>query len=285
MTAITPADHRHGTRAGYLAGCRCHPCATAHNRYTKAYKANREERGTPIRVDATPAAQHITHLRQHMSLSAIAAAAGLSESAIFDIARGHRATIQPNTHAAILNVTTPPDHGNHRRSPVGTLRRLQALQVLGWSYQTISHHSGISAEYLSDIANRPPVMVEKQTADAITRAYEQLSTSTPVPRSPQHAGGITRARAHAQAQGWLPPDAWIDPDTDAAPTTRTLADIAADRLADLQLMASAGEHYERAAARLGLTTRSLLAWCYRNGHHDLARALGAPERRTNFMTG
>ena len=94
-------------------------------------------------------------------------------------------------------------------SPVGTVRRIQALQALGWSAREIGARVGRSDNWVHMIVRSPNVTTT--TADLVAKAYDELSMVVPIGR--YH----TRCRNHARRLGYLPPLAWDDIDRDPEP--------------------------------------------------------------------
>lgn len=91
---------------------------------------------------------------------------------------------------------------------LGTARRIQALQALGWTLGRIAAESGYPPKpaFMHNITKKP--RVRHDTAQRIAAAYERMS-GTP--------GPSRAARLHAQRNGWPPPLAWDDIDNDERP--------------------------------------------------------------------
>lgn len=141
---LTPDDPRHGTNAGYIAGCRCEPCGTASFRYTKQLK--------------------------------------------YDKAHG-------------IARTVPAWRG---------LRRLQALQALGWSRQAVAEKLGMhKAQVYALDAN---THMFRSTFDALDKVYRELAMTPPPTDTPRQRGGVQKTKNHAQRKGYAPPLAWDDID-------------------------------------------------------------------------
>lgn len=108
----------HGTRAGYLRGCRCEDCADAHYRYTKAYKHRVKadpQSGVParpVRVPSGPVREHIAALRASgWTLAMIEREAPTSKSQAAHLARGDYPSVRRDIAARILALEplTPVD--------------------------------------------------------------------------------------------------------------------------------------------------------------------------------
>ena len=142
---IAADDPRHGTSAGYIAGCRSECCWRAKQRYDKVRR---------------------------------------------------------------LELLTT---GRYRTvSNVGSIRRIQALQYLGWSVPKIAEHVGISDRHLYNLHRHPTIYTS--TAAAIAAAYERLAMQFPPETTTGERISAVRARNHARRNGWLPPLAWDDID-------------------------------------------------------------------------
>jgi hypothetical protein len=144
---MSPDDPRHGTTAGYHAGCRDLCCRRAIARYEKAGRLARLEGGR-----AVPA--------------------------------------------------------------IGSQRRLQALMALGWSSNAIAIHAGLRhRNHVWRVVNgqkgKPTTWIQRETADWVTRVYDELSMRVPTGRY------VVRTKAHAEERGWAPPLAWDNIDDPA----------------------------------------------------------------------
>lgn len=88
-------------------------------------------------------------------------------------------------------------------SGVGTIRRIRALQAIGWPLRMISEYAGYShTGSLARILSRSP-KVTQETADKIDKVYNQLSMTL---------GPSEQTRQYAEKQRWAPPMAWVDID-------------------------------------------------------------------------
>lgn len=105
----------------------------------------------------------------------------------------------------------------HRQPPgildaTGTVRRIRALNAIGWRLEDLAPHYGASAQALHLI--RGSRQVFRETADRIAAVYDQLCGTS---------GPSILVRQRAEARGWLPPSAWRDDidDPTADPTAPT----------------------------------------------------------------
>lgn len=95
--------------------------------------------------------------------------------------------------------------------PVGIVRRVQALSVVGWSTYMIAEKVGCSAECVRAISRGDRGQVRSDIAAAIRQVYDAWCTED----GPSH-----QARSWARKRGWLGPEAWTDAtidDPDAEP--------------------------------------------------------------------
>jgi transcriptional regulator with XRE-family HTH domain len=261
-------DPRHGKRSGYLAGCRCDPCWTAHRRYCKAYTLDGRRRTVP----AERAQEHVTTLLDHMTIRGIAEAAGVSQVTVRKVLEGGR--IHARTSAKVLAVR--PVLAGAWVPIRGITRRVQALNALGWSLRVIAENAGLSESELQNIANGANRFVMTNTADAIHRVYEDMSMRLPRAVTRPERSAVGRARNSAAARGFVPPLAWDDIDRDPHPIT--VPDVKDDGAADVEWMARAGESLTGAAARLRVSPDTLEARIRRAGRPELTRRLRANER-------
>lgn len=89
----------------------------------------------------------------------------------------------------------------------GTVRRIRALQALGWRYRDIDEAAGRGGRnWAHNLTTQARVHLD--TAELVEAVYDRLSM-TPGPSD--------RVRKHAQKMRWAPPLAWDDIDHDEAP--------------------------------------------------------------------
>jgi hypothetical protein len=134
----------------------------------------------------------------------------------------------PPDHAHAENLTCRASHGckcddcttlgreyefwrrHHRaagRVPaIGSIRRIRALNRLGWSRRVIGEQAGMSEDWVSGILRHK--RVAPATAAKVRAAYDVLSMRLPEPVTPMEKEVVRRSRAHAEKQGWPPPLAW-----------------------------------------------------------------------------
>lgn len=94
--------------------------------------------------------------------------------------------------------------GSRLVDKTGTVRRVQALQRIGWSAEDLSAMLGHSRAYLNVAVNRDARRgCNHRTAALVADLYARLH-ETP--------GKSDRTRTRAEAKGWPPPGAWLDID-------------------------------------------------------------------------
>lgn len=244
----------HGTRARYMRGCRCIPCAGENSRYCKQQKF-KVHRSGPARLDPAPVTARINHwVGLGYSHGQIATAAGVSRRIIDSHAKGKLKKINPDSARKILAVrldaSVIPDY-----LPIdatGSMRRLRALMVMGHPLKAIAAETGHRSGALSKILNGHAVGVRRSTAKDIAALYQRWA-DTP--------GPCLRTKLRAAREGWESPLAWGDdidvpdslPDTDTPVTKTGMRELAAERLVEMRLLASAGAQPEQIAERLGVT--------------------------------
>ena len=93
----------------------------------------------------------------------------------------------------------------------GTMRRLQALAVAGWSTDMVAARCGAHPRHLAKIRGGEMTHVRIRTALRVERVARELVMQ---PRT-DRAAKITKFRA--AANGWVPAFAWDSIDTDPSP--------------------------------------------------------------------
>lgn len=162
-----------------------------------------------------------------------------------------------------------------RRVPaIGAIRRVRALQALGWSQTQIGEAmGGATQQVVSTISAGSQEWMPRAKAERVAAAYEALSMRLP-PEGPR----VAHIRALAHRRGWAPPLAWDDIDRDEAPSPwarrsenpRLLADPMA--VEDVVHFAALGLSDPEIAVRVGLSARTVLRIRQREGIPSLRRS-------------
>jgi hypothetical protein len=223
------ARHQHGTRTAYVKDrCRCTDCTAANT--TASRTAARERvygRWQPY-VDAGPVREHIAALRAAgIGVERIAHLAGLSVRYIRELAEHSRGgssgtrRVRPDTATRILDIgISDASRAPHSRlDATGTRRRLQALIAIGWPTELLAAQLGRRPNSLQ--RSMTGESITARTAHDVATLYERLWNTRPPRGTGDQRAAADAARAYAAAQGWLPPLAWDDIDTDPTPTPPT----------------------------------------------------------------
>jgi hypothetical protein len=133
--------------------------------------------------------------------------------------------------------------GPLRMTSIGALRRLQALQALGWTRQDIGAVLGWSHDRVYQVERRAKLgcPVSRETFAAVCRAYDALSMRLPERPSRMQ----TAARLRAQRRRWPPPLAWDDETIDdpaARPHYGTAARTPYDEALVIQFVETGRKH-------------------------------------------
>jgi hypothetical protein len=222
------AQHVHGTRTAYVKDrCRCVTCTAANAAaWALTHRARTFGQWEPF-VEAAPVREYIGQLREAgIGVDQIAKLAGTSTSHIRELAgptQLHKPPVQkvrPDTAQRILGIQptaanrAPRSHLDAR----GTRRRVQALLALGWTHQLLAAELGRTATNLKrSLANN---QVTAQTAGQISDLYQRLWDSRPPADTAKDRARNEATRTQARQQGWLPPLAWENIDTDPDPDPR-----------------------------------------------------------------
>ena len=148
---------------------------------------------------------------------------------------------------------------SNRTDVTGSVRRLQALHALGWSTVRIAAVIGVEPTHLN-LMRRRAKYVYAHTAEAIKRAYDDMSMTLPPQNTPSDRMSVGRTRELAKRRGWLPPLAWDDDEIDD-PTARPVASrcrrttyySSADLLDEFEHLTGMGVSEHQATRQLGVT--------------------------------
>lgn len=108
------------------------------------------------------------------------------------------------TYRRSLDVRTYLAGGPMLTDPTGTIRRLQALAALGYTFPQISRALGHEDTWANQLTrrNRP---LHRRNAQKVARLFDAWSME-PAPKTRYAA----RTRRYAKVKGWAPPLAWDD---------------------------------------------------------------------------
>lgn len=222
--------HEHGQTRTYRGPhrCRCEDCRAVHVAAQRERRAEvREKRraanpAPPRLVPVEVVTEHLRALRASgLALTRIAERTGMDERYLFhllDPARAAEVKGRPCAHVTVATrdrilAVQPARYvhevsGRARVPSVGTIRRLNALQALGWPSAALAREAGLSSGAMTEI--RTQEWVKVSTAAAVARTYDRLWNRLPPDDTPQARSAITKALRRANAEGWLPPLAWDD---------------------------------------------------------------------------
>lgn len=103
---LPPIDHYpHGSRARYVAGCRCEPCTNSNREYARLRgKLQRQGEWNGL-VDSSPARTHLKWLSSHgIGLRSVSAAADVGKTVLVEISSGRHTKIRAMIAKKILSV-------------------------------------------------------------------------------------------------------------------------------------------------------------------------------------
>ncbi|WP_052692352.1 hypothetical protein [Gordonia sihwensis] len=226
-------------------------------RHYEAYRTRQKAYGqwtVDQNVDAADVIDMIGLLRQAgMPLRLIAATAELSPRTVSGLLDGTITTVSAATADRIAALPIPacwpleaPD--SVLVDSVGTVRRLQALAVLGWSYGALAERLGTTRTALGPVVAGHTKHVKAQRARAVRDLYNELSMTF---------GGSARTVTVARKNGWVAPLAWDDDTIDdpaALPDTSTATVTTEDRIAEYEWLCASGVDPVRAAGQAGIST-------------------------------
>lgn len=147
-------------------------------------------------------------------------------------------------------------YGPRTVDSTGTVRRIRALQAMGWAFPDIARAAGLSERTISNPTFRGGGTIYATTAEGVRRAYDELSMKLPTGRY------VGRQRRAAQRKGWLPPLAWDDDRIDDPNYKPSVASVREDRrrrdlIAEWDHLRSLGVSMHQAAKQLGVTVDAI----------------------------
>lgn len=205
-----------------------------------------------------------------ISVNAFANIAGVNWGTIGAIMDGSREQVRTSSAKAILAVTTSTVEStatDARVDSTGSIRRLRALAVKGWSLAQVEARFGISYDVLQSVRDGRKPLIAAKTRRRIAAAYSELADKEPPEMTRGEKISARKARAATQPD-WAPPGAWdesfID-DPAAEPRwdwvrrperRKRRYGATAELTEDLQdLMRLGGLSRELAATQLGITDK------------------------------
>lgn len=220
-------------------------------------------------VPADSARAHLISLHeQGWSIASLEALVGVRSGGLASLLyENHHAVahfVTRDREAQILDLDIDLDRvpGGCHVPSLGAVRRVHALNAVGWSLLAVAQRSGVSKQALASSLSRD--MITARVARQIRDIYAELEMST---------GPSERSRRHAAAKGWAPPAAWDDiddpaeqPDASRWEKGKTLGTLTMDDLTDC---ASWGLTREQTGRRLGVKADSVETWLDRHDVPDL----------------
>lgn len=277
--------HEHGERVTYVKdGCRCDPCTTAARVYEQRRRRDRLYGITAGLVDAQPVRDHLAVLSAAgIGYKRAAKLAGVSVTTVQTILYNHpdrpfsgpAKRVKESTAEKLLAVQPVLDlvsDGTYVPAR-GAARRIQALVARGWSQAKLADRIGITDQRIGPLLRGGDATAG--TVRSIHQVYEELWDQAPPLATHRDRLAASRARNHAQRNGWAPPAAWDDIDHDSAPQLGTDIRLTAEeRLDDLEFLIDAGTPVHEAARRVGFPSiPSAERAAHRAGRNGLAVAV------------
>lgn len=282
---MTPDDPKHGTEKQTLRdvvrGCPCQRCERGRVNSRRKYKLRQMGYGYYRPVE--PSADRVDALlAAGWRLVDIEKRTGLGAATITDVStrRTHRVSI--NTERAILAVDPTSEWLPRLTVPaIGTIRRFQALVVMGYTSREVSTRAGLTSHFGSALISLHPENVDRTTHDAVAAVYRELCGKVPNP-TPQRRS----ARAKALKRGWVSPMGWENIDNPnevpwLGASKQAKHPTRRERIAEIEQWISYGGTITDVCYSLGLDRDSLWKWCRQHGLLDLYDKLSAPTRRTS----
>lgn len=171
---------------------------------------NRQEKAAHLRrtrglLNLVPSPPVTDHTRRLLAAGwtrrEIATRAGLERRTINSVAVGERPTVHRYTAGAIVKLR--PQDAPARVLPHGTVRRVQALALMGWPATQIAAEAGLSRSFMGDMMSGRLRRIPREAAAAVAAVFRARW---------QDYGPSSIARTVAARNGWVSVWAWDDID-------------------------------------------------------------------------
>lgn len=169
---MPPAErYEHGTRARYVAGCRCDSCRRANTDYAKKREKAKKKGDFNGNVPADHALNYIEMLAdQGVGFKTIAKKAGVPHSTIAKIKSGERLIIRRSTETKIFSVTADAIAPSTNISVADTWKKINHLVELGFTKSELAYRLGRKTPNLQIQKNQ----ITNKKAQEIDALYNQL---------------------------------------------------------------------------------------------------------------
>lgn len=111
---------------------------------------------------------------------------------------------------------------------LGSVRRLQALAVMGWSQHRLAELLGMFPGNFGKVIHGERGGIRVSTAKQIEELFNENWNKSPVAATRFEQAGITRAKREALAKGWVTAAAWDDIDDPKEMPKGDLVDLSID---------------------------------------------------------
>ncbi|BFP50105.1 hypothetical protein KCMC57_64730 (plasmid) [Kitasatospora sp. CMC57] len=210
MTRPVNSRVRHGMPTCGEYGCARAECVAA-MRKSRTRRRRLERQGIYQHVPAGPTRRHIEKLvLAGMSVMEVSALSGIAHTTISLVRREVSDTVLRTTADALLGVAVPLQRAGSGLTSwpaVGTMRRLQALAIRGFTLPAIAEELGCSRRRIFMIRSGGRARVRVETHLAVLALYNRWWNADPtefgVPRD-RAAACISNALAH----GWASSGHW-----------------------------------------------------------------------------
>jgi hypothetical protein len=216
----------HGTMARRLGcksrpACLCDVCIEGSRRRRK-HDHVRRSRGISGMAPTGPLSMHVKRLiKGGRSVTGIAVESGVDPKTVRRVLHLRVSEVWQSTADKLLALREIPDDDALVDS-TGTVRRLQALVVMGHSQKTISDEVGCAFTYISMLNHGQRATVTMAMEQSVRRAYAKLSMAV---------GTSSYGRTRAASYGWHGPLAWDEETIDdpaALPATDAVQPIVSE---------------------------------------------------------
>ena len=169
--------------------------------------------------------------------------------------------VHPSTAARILRVPSTAALDGADVPALGSIRRLRALQVMGWTNAMLGEETGLASDVITYLIQGRRERVKASSVRVIAETFNRLQLTPPT-----ETIATKRARLRAERRGWAPPLAW---DEESLDDPNAQPDMSKRKTLQRRPRSLFSEEYrelkdmglidERIAERMGITLYALQA--------------------------
>lgn len=171
----------------------------------------RRAHGYVSRRDPAPVIKHLRKLRRTMTTQQISAVSGVADSTITDLLRGKRSNGHVISYVTARNadaiLAVQPGPGDPLVDPLGTTRRLQAMQRTGWTTPYIDAQLRKGPKNVWRLVHGTQKRIRLHVAQQVAEMYDKCINADPYDYC-FNPSVVKRTITHAKRMGFAPAHCW-----------------------------------------------------------------------------